>query len=90
MAADKLFDDRSAGIGPCVGLTLPQVAATLAAATAASRTVNTAAVRPLAVPTSIGVPRITRYFGCGLQADETAPAGAAVIAATRSALPENT
>jgi len=69
----KLFRYDAAETGLCFSLTLPQVAATLAATTVAYRTVNAArvplishevlnAVLLLVVVTSIGGPLLTQYF----------------------------
>jgi Kef-type K+ transport system membrane component KefB len=69
----KLFRYSSAEIGLCFSLTLPQVAATLAATTVAYRTLNIAgqplvshevlnAILVLVVLTSIGGPLLTQWF----------------------------
>jgi Kef-type K+ transport system membrane component KefB len=88
----KLFRYKGAEIGLCFTLTLPQVAATLAATTVAYRTLNKAgvplishevlnAVLLLVVVTSIGGPLATQYFVRKLAADEGPPQGDADPAA---------
>ena len=80
----KLFGYSRAETGLCFSLTLPQVAATLAATTVAYRTVNAAkvplishevlnAVLLLVVVTSIGGPLLSQYFVRKLAADNAPP-----------------
>lgn len=86
-ATGRLFGYRRAEIGLCFSLTLPQVAATLAATTVAYRTVNAAklplishevlnAVLLLVVLTSIGGPLMSQFFVKRLAADDAVPGDA--------------
>ena len=101
-ATGLLFGYKRAETGLAFSLTLPQVAATLAATTVAYRTVNAAgvplishevlnAVLLLVVLTSIGGPLMTQYFVRKLQAEpapvEPLVAGEAPAALPGSALP---